>query len=176
MSRNSKIAIVGFTTIELVTVLLITGIVAVAAVARFSSKNTFIARFFPDQVRDSIRYAQKYAVGTGCWVQVVPTASNITLLASGTCTSSAGALCSTAFATTVPVIDPQNPSANNFVRTVPANSGITISNFGQWPIYFNGLGQAFQCSTGTSGTNATPYTISVGGTSISVIGVTGFTQ
>lgn len=156
-----------FTIIELSMVAAILGILAVAAYAKFANVTTFTSRFFFDDVRSSLRYAQKYAVGTGCRVQVSVTSTTLTLTQASACTSGN-------FSPGVAVRDPSNTAATSYTRTAP--SGITITNItGDWPIVFDGLGKAYR-NAGTSGTNANPYTLTVGGTNISVIGETGFTQ
>ena len=48
----------GFTLTELVIVMIITGILAVVAIARFSGRVTFDTRAYADQVRSALQYAQ----------------------------------------------------------------------------------------------------------------------
>ncbi|MGK5070845.1 pilus assembly FimT family protein [Janthinobacterium sp. RT4P48] len=52
----------GFTLIELVTVLVLAGVMAAFAGARFFQRETFDARSFSDQAASMLRYAQKLAV------------------------------------------------------------------------------------------------------------------
>lgn len=52
----------GFTLVELITVLVIVGIVAVAAVPRFFDNDVFQARGAADQVVAALRYGQKVAI------------------------------------------------------------------------------------------------------------------
>ncbi len=60
----------GYTLIELVTVIVILGILAAIAVPRFSDRVVFEERGFYEEVVASLRYGQKIAVGSGCPVQI----------------------------------------------------------------------------------------------------------
>lgn len=61
----------GFSLIELVTILIVVGIVAVTALGRLPSLNTFASAAFAQEVRAALRFAQKFAVTSGCDVQAV---------------------------------------------------------------------------------------------------------
>lgn len=52
----------GFTLIELIIILLLVGILAVAVLPRFANLNAFDARSFHDAVVSTLRYAQKSAI------------------------------------------------------------------------------------------------------------------
>lgn len=52
----------GFTMVELITVMVILGIIATVAAPRFFDRNTFDSRGFYDQIISTLRYAQKAAI------------------------------------------------------------------------------------------------------------------
>lgn len=169
MSKFKTKKFAGFTAIELAMVIVVIGILGVAAISRFANTATFSSRVFFDDILSSIHYAQKYAVGTGCHIQVSATATTLTLTQRSACSTGT-------FSPGVGVVDPVNRGAATYVRTAPANSGLTISSIsGDWPIYFDALGVAHR-TNGTIGFNPNPYTLTVGGQVISVVGITGLTQ
>ena len=61
---------VGFTLIELVLVLIITGILTVVSIPRFADVDKFRERAFADGALAAVRYFQKLAISTGCDVWV----------------------------------------------------------------------------------------------------------
>lgn len=65
----------GFTLVELITIIVIVGIVAVAAVPRFFDNDVFQARGTADQVRAALRYGQKVAIAQHRDVTVTVTAA-----------------------------------------------------------------------------------------------------
>lgn len=125
----------GFTLAELVMVLVITAILAVAAIPFLSSRLTFDTRSFTDQVRAALQYAQSVAVAHRRNVCATITANSLAL----TQAASAGS----AVACTVPLIDPS--SGSSFVLSTPG--GVSFPT--PVTITFDALGQAAIAATVT---------------------------
>lgn len=70
MNQKSGMSSAGFTLLELIVILIIIGILAVAVAPRFFFLHTFAARSFYDQSLAMVRYAQKVAVAQRTHVQV----------------------------------------------------------------------------------------------------------
>ena len=69
----------GFTLVELVMVMVITGILAITALPKFFGVSDYQARAFFDDTLSAVRYARQLAVATGCKVQVSINANGYTL-------------------------------------------------------------------------------------------------
>lgn len=69
----------GFTMVELVTIMVILGVIAAIAAPRFFDRGTFDSRSFYDQAIATLRYAQKAAIAQRRFVCVAFTANSVTL-------------------------------------------------------------------------------------------------
>lgn len=103
----------GFTLIELIGVLAITGILAVFALPRLYNLNTFDTRAFRDEVLAAVRYAQKAAVAQRRCVFVSAAGNSLSLTYDQNDCASQGAA----------VLDP----ATNAAYVLSAPSGVTLS-------------------------------------------------
>ena len=77
----------GFSLTELLTVIILLGILSVVALGRFGDTNLIAARGFFDDTVNAVRFAQKLAISSGCDVRVVTTASSYQLRQSSSCTA-----------------------------------------------------------------------------------------
>ena len=124
----------GFTLAELVMVLVIVSVLAVAAMPALFSRLTFDTRRFADQVRAAIQYAQKVAVAQRRNVCVTVTASSLTLTQATV--AGAGEVCTAA------VFDVSTGSG--FVLNTPSSVSL-----GAVTIAFDALGQTASAATVT---------------------------
>jgi MSHA pilin protein MshC len=99
----------GFTLVELVVVILLVGIMAVAVVPRFVGRTGFDARGFSDEATAMLRYGQKLAVAQHTSVFVRVTGSTLDLCYDSGCTQR--------------VLSPADRT-NSFTKT--AASGVTV--------------------------------------------------
>ena len=118
----------GFTLVELITIILVLSVIAALAVPRFVGRNAFDERGFSDQVKSTLRFAQKTAIAKRREVCVTMGAASVSLMFNPSAV--AGAACSTSLS--LP------GEAAQYVVTPP--SGVTLA-FPNTVFRFNGLGQ-----------------------------------
>lgn len=145
----------GFSLVELVTVLAIVGALAAVALPRFVDQQAIKVRGFYDEALSAARYAQKFAVATGCEVQLSVAAGVYTLNQRAT-TCSTGAF-------TRAVVHPGSRAAT-FTGTVPPDITFTMTAS---PVVFDALGKT---------TDGTTRTVTVGTRTFQIVGATGYAQ
>jgi len=146
----------GFTLAELVTVMVVVGVLAAVAVPRFVDRQTFQERGFYDEALSAARYAQKFAVASGCEVRLT--------ISSGTYVLNQRITDCTTGGFTRAVKNPGNLGAANFTGTAP--SGITFT-MTTGTVDFDALGKT---------SDGVTRTVTVGTKSFQIIGATGFVQ
>jgi MSHA pilin protein MshC len=79
----------GFTLVELITVMIIVGIISAVAMPKFFSRSDYDGREFYDQVKATLRHAQKIAIAQRRFVCVVAASRTVTVTygATSTCGS-----------------------------------------------------------------------------------------
>jgi len=154
----------GYTLIELVTVMVIVGILASVAGPHFFNQTTFTQRGYADEVTAAFQFAQKAAVASDCPARVNLTAGSYAVqqqAASGnTCNTS-----DTTWSTTVIGLD-----GNSVQNTAP--SGTTASPAGLYCFAGSGL----LTSVPSSACTPSAYTVTVGVNTITIDPLTGLIQ
>jgi MSHA pilin protein MshC len=146
----------GFTLVEMIVTLIIIALIAAVSGPVFFNVNTFRESGFYDETVSAVRYAQKYAVASGCTVRVQTTATGFTLYR-----PAAVANCNTLGSYTTPLTDPSG-NATTFTRTAPSGVALSAADF------------AFTASGSASVSPS--LVITVGSRQLTVIGETGFVQ
>ncbi len=154
----------GFTLIELITVIVIIGVLAVVVGPRFASTGVYEERTFYDDVIQAIRYAQAKATGSGCWTQITFSSSGFNVSVDSDCNSANGV-------NAVDVVNPDGFATGYSQRQTPP-SGMAYS-YSVNPLVFDALGRARNSGLAILSSTAT---ITVGGNTIQVEGATGYVR
>lgn len=146
----------GFTLVELVLTLVITGILVSVAGPRFFDRQVFDQRLFYEETLAAVRYGQKYALASGCQVRLTLNDAGYVLNRAESCNSGSfacGAAC-----------DVPSPSGDSsFTGSKP--SGVTLAP-NPFVVRFGSLGQSLGGDTG----------VDVGGFRMNIHGATGFVE
>jgi MSHA pilin protein MshC len=115
--------------VELITVMIIVGIISAVALPKFFERGTYDSREFYDQVKATLRYAQKIAIAQRTTVCVVDTATEIGLFAAN---------CSTPFN----VLTEQECSTDGhkYQHKICAPAGVSITTSVPGNLSFTALG------------------------------------
>jgi MSHA pilin protein MshC len=145
----------GFTLVELITIVVILGIISVAAIPRFFDKNVFDSRGFYDQVISTLRYTQKTAISKRRFVCARFTSRTIELTYDAIAPGPAHL---TAACPGTPMTSPAGQTP--YVVTSPT-ADVTLSGYTDF--YFDALGQPFPAQPGiTVSGYATAITVEAG--------------
>ena len=158
-------ATAGFTLIELIAVLLLTGILAIAVLPRMADRSAFDSRGFTDTTRATLQHARRVAIAQRRTVCVTfPSSSSLTL---GIASAAETLDCSTPGTMNGPKATPASATL-----TAKAGSGVAYSAT-PTALNFNGLGQP-TTSAGVALTSARTIQVVGVGNAITVEAATGY--
>ncbi len=153
----------GFTMIELVTVIVLVGILAAFAAPRFVQNEVFDARTFTDQNLSMLRYAQKLAIAQNRPVFVLLSASRIALCFSAACEAPNRVLAPGGGNTGSPATVAQcGANRSWFCEGKPVNVTYGVPQAGI-ALYFNALGRPFLGTDTDPSSTFTKLSIAIGG-------------
>ncbi|HEY5799154.1 MAG TPA: prepilin-type N-terminal cleavage/methylation domain-containing protein [Burkholderiaceae bacterium] len=172
----------GFTLVELVTTLIIVGVLAAVAAPRFFTRSAFEGRAFVDQSRSLLRYAQKVAIAQNRSVFVRLNGSSVALCFDSTCSAAAMLLAAPAGSNSGSNVTRAACVATAVYQPQWACEGIPAGMTYTSPqalFYFDASGQPYRnTDTVPVSTFTTPLTIAVTGDatpmSIVIEGATGY--
>lgn len=151
----------GFTLIELVTVLVLAGILAAVAAPRFFSTSPFAVAGFANEVRAGLRHAQSVAMASGCDIRVALSSSGIVLqrwTGGSNCNDHAGTLATLT-----------RPGGGSYQATAPDGVGVTEAS-----LYFDSLGRPRDDATNTL--LSSDLALSIGTDTVTVTAQTGLVR
>ena len=148
----------GFTLVEMITVLLLVSILAVVGLSRYTDQSAFSEWGFTEEVTTALRYAQKFAMASGCDTAVMLTTGSFQLRQRTSC--KAGGF-------EQPVFLP----GGNGDYSGNAPNGITVTDL---DLYFDSTGRPRDVATGAL--TGLVSSISVGSGSILIEPETGYVR
>lgn len=152
----------GFTLVEMISVMVIMGILAAVALPKMSGSSEFKARAFHDEIVSALRYAQKTAVSHRRLVCATLSSTTITLTIA---TVNDGSTTSCSSNTL------NAPNGSSAFSTSPDAANLTVTTVPSGPIYFQPSGVI---SSDGAGATKTDFTLTVTGqTPIVATGATG---
>ena len=135
----------GFTMVELVTVIVVMGILGAIGASRFFDGDTFAGRAYSDQAKSLIRSAQKLAIAQNRAVFVRFTPTNLAVCFNAACNNAAGLAFapggsnSGSAATRAACVLGGNYIAGWMCEGVPAN--LAVTGVGAGGLFFDGMGR-----------------------------------
>lgn len=145
--RTTFASQLGFTMVELIVVMMIIGILSIAALPRISDSTSFDSRRFNDEVMSALQYGHKIAVASRRNICVAFTSNSVSLTMAGT--AGAAQPCN---------LNLTGPNGTTpFTVTAPGTTTFSSlpSNF-----FFNALGRS-SVGTQTFQVTGTPFSITV---------------
>ncbi len=155
-------AVTGFTTVELITVIIILSVMAAVVVPRMAGQSTYDSRFFIDDYIHALRFARQFAVTKGCFTQVTLTTAGYALAREDDCLAS-----SLAFNTAIARPD---DDTEDYVSSITPPAGTAAAT-----VVFSPAGRAGTVA-GTFSAFAPTLTVNFGTGTAVVYGESGFVR
>jgi MSHA pilin protein MshC len=183
-NRAPRRACTGFTIVELITVLVVMGVLSAVAIARFFNNDTIQVREFADQAKATIRYGQKLAIAQNRPIYVSATGNRFALCVQSGCAAGSLVTAPGGNNSGTSVTKNQCQVAGSYVSTWMCEGkpdSLTVSSSRATEVgaggmfFFDAMGRPYNAADaanplGTASTFTTPLaiTFSGGGTSVNV--------